>query len=290
MRPRRTGTCLAAARARWQLGRPSSSPSRPGRRPTTPALRAGSTPIACVNGRVPARRHRVAAVVRRAGRRAGRRPQRPRARPRRAQAGRPAARRRGVQRRVRPGPHVRQPLRVLLHLPAAEGPAAQPVPEGRRLPAELPVRELHDADPVHRGRPRAGGHRAAVAAARQHPHHRPRAAGARCCATRAAPPACAGCAPCSTTASRCAARSSCVPASTTAGARRHVRRRARRVPRAVVGRRRAARRLPVQPRAGDARRTPPPRRPPSSTPSRTGRTCTAPRSAAAWCTPPTSTT
>ena len=91
--------------------------------------------------------------------------------------GRRAARGRGVERPVRPGPHVRQPLRVLLHLPAAQGPAPQPVPEGRRLPAELPVRELHDADPLHRGRPRAGRHRGPVAAARQHPRHRSRAAG-----------------------------------------------------------------------------------------------------------------
>ena len=40
------------------------------------------------------------------------------------EAGGRAARRRGVQRAVRPGAHVRQPLRVLLHLPAAAGPAA----------------------------------------------------------------------------------------------------------------------------------------------------------------------
>ena len=43
--------------------------------------------------------------------------------------------------------------------------------------------------------------RGPVAAARQHPRHRPRGAGARCCATGGAPPACAGCGPCSTTAS-----------------------------------------------------------------------------------------
>ena len=102
------------------------------------------------------------------------------------QARRRAARRRGLERGVRPGAHVRQPLRVLLHLPAAEGPAPQPVPEGRRLPAELPVRELHHAHPLHRGRPRAGGHRAPVAAERQHPRHRSRRAQSRCCRTRAA--------------------------------------------------------------------------------------------------------
>ena len=90
------------------------------------------------------------------------------------EARRRAARRRGAERGVRPGPHVRQPLRVLLHLPAAEGHAPEPLPQGRRLPAELPVRQLHDADPLHRGRSRAGHHRAAVAAAREHPRHRSR--------------------------------------------------------------------------------------------------------------------
>ena len=156
---------------------PSSSPSRPAPRPRRPGLRPGDTVVARQRAR-PARRHRVAPVDRR-----GRGRPRRRARPGSSfdvdvrQAGRPAARGRGVQRRLRPGPHVRQPLRVLLHLPAAEGPAPQPVPEGRRLPAQLPVRELHHADPVHRGRPRAGRHRAAVAAAREHPHHRPRPPG-----------------------------------------------------------------------------------------------------------------
>ena len=55
-----------------------------------------------------------------------------------------------------------------------------------------------------------------VAALRQHPRHRPRRARRACCATGAAPPACAGCGRCSTTASRCTARSWCAPASTTA--------------------------------------------------------------------------
>ena len=54
-----------------------------------------------------------------------------------------------------------------------EGDAPEPVPQGRRLPAELPVRQLHDADPLHRGRPRAGRDRAAVAAEREHPRDRP---------------------------------------------------------------------------------------------------------------------
>ena len=92
----------------------------------------------------------------------------------------------------------------------------EPVPQGRRLPAELPLRELHHAHPVHRGRPRAGRHRGPVAAERQHPRHRPRRAGRRCSATGGARRACAGCGPCSTTASRSTARSWCARASTTA--------------------------------------------------------------------------
>ena len=84
---------------------------------------------------------------------------------------------RGVLGGVRPGPHLRQPLRVLLHLPAPQGDATQPVPEGRRLPAVVPLRELHHPHPLHRARPRAGPDRAAVAAVRVHPQHRPRAPG-----------------------------------------------------------------------------------------------------------------
>ena len=77
------------------------------------------------------------------------------------------ARGRGRLAAVRPGAHLRQPLRVLLHLPAAAGHAAEPVPEGRRLPAVVPLRELHHPHPLHRGRPRAGRHRGPVAAVRQ---------------------------------------------------------------------------------------------------------------------------
>ena len=74
------------------------------------------------------------------------------------------------------------------------------------------------------------------------------------------------------------------------GPRRHVRRDPRRVPRADVGRRRAARHLAVQPRGRTCATTPRPRPPPSSTPSRTGRTSTAWPSDGGSCTPPTSTT
>ena len=74
-------------------------------------------------------------------------------------------------------------------------------------------------------------------------------------------------------------------------ARRHAGRRARRVPRAGLGRRRAARGQPVQHRGRRCARTRRPRRPPSSTPSRTWQArLPRARSAAAWCSPPTSTT
>ena len=99
---------------------------------------------------------------------------RPRADGRGDQAGRRAAGRGGAVGAVRPGAHLRQPLRVLLHLPAAPGPAEEPLPQGRRLPAELPLRELHHPHPVHRGRPRAGRHGAAEPAERVDPRHRSR--------------------------------------------------------------------------------------------------------------------
>ena len=167
----------------------------------------------------------------------------------RRRAARPRARERGV----RPGAHLRQPLPVLLHLPAAEGHAPQPLPEGRRLPAVVPLRELHDAHPLHRGRPRAGRHRAARPALREHPRHRSRACAPACCATGGARRACAGSARCSTPASRCTARSSCARASTTAtvlddtllGV-------LDRFPRLATRRRRPARRERAQPRARDA--------------------------------------
>ncbi len=73
-------------------------------------------------------------------------------------------------------------------------------------------------------------------------------------------------------------------------ARRHPGRDPRRVPGAELGRRRAARDLPLQPGGGDAPAHARRRRRRSSTPSRTGRTSTAPPSGAGWSTPPTSTT
>ena len=87
--------------------------------------------------------------------------------------------------------------------------------EGRRLPAVVSLRKLHDAHALHRSRPRTRRHRAARPAVREHPRHRPR----RADASAAQPsgrhqPALAGTA-CSTPGSRCTGRSSCAPASTT---------------------------------------------------------------------------
>ena len=124
------------------------------------------------------RRHRVAAAGRRGRPRARRAPGRPghRAWPCPRRRAQPLGRR-GVVGPVRPGADVRQPLRVLLHLPAAQGPAPQPVREGRRLPAVVPLRQLHHPHPLHRARPRTGGHRAAEPDQREHPRHRPRGPG-----------------------------------------------------------------------------------------------------------------
>ena len=54
--------------------------------------------------------------------------------------------------------------------------AQEPVRQGRRLPAVLPLRELHDPHPLHRGRPRTGGHRTPQPPLCEHPRHRPRRA------------------------------------------------------------------------------------------------------------------
>ena len=126
------------------------------------------------------------------------------------------ARTRPRDRGVRPGAYLRQPLPVLLHLPAAQGHAAKPLPEGRRLPPVVPLRQLHHPHPLHRVRPRTGGHRAARPAVREHPRHRSRPAVALAAQPALARPACGGSARSSTRASKCTARSSCARASTTA--------------------------------------------------------------------------
>jgi hypothetical protein len=51
--------------------------------------------------------------------------------------------------------------------------AEEPVREGRRLSALVPLRELHDAHALHRGRPGTGDHRGPVAAVRVDPRDRP---------------------------------------------------------------------------------------------------------------------
>ena len=151
--------CCRRARIAGRPGRPPARRRGGGHRRTSPP-----------------RRHRVAAAGRRGRPRARRAPGRTH-----HHRGRPEARRRpprpgGVVRPVRPGADVRQPLRVLLHLPATQGPAAQPVREGRRLPPVVPLRQLHHPHPLHRARPGAGGHRAPQPHQREHPRHRPRGA------------------------------------------------------------------------------------------------------------------
>ena len=171
------------------------------------------------------------------------------------------------------------------------GPAEEPLPEGRRLPAVVPLRELHHPHPLHRGRPRAGRHRAAEPAEREHPRHRSRACAPACCATGAAPPSlrwlralldhgievhgqvvvCPG------------LNDGAVLDDTLAG---------------VLDRYPELASLCVVPlgvsryidRGRACARTPRPRRPPWSTASRTGRTCSCGCSAAGSCSRPTSTT
>ena len=123
---------------------------------------------------------------------------------------------RGLLRRLRPGPHLRQPLRVLLHLPAPEGHAAEPLAEGRRLPALVPLRQLHDPHPVHRDGPRASADRASLARCSSRSTPPTPTSGLVCSATGGARPACAGCGRSSTAASRCTVRSWSARAATTA--------------------------------------------------------------------------
>ena len=206
----------AVAPVAWPCPRLESSLSRPDRRPRGPA-RAGRRDRRASTARCRATSSSTSCWSTSPSVDARGRPGRARAAASRCakRAGEPLGRR-GALGPVRPGPHLRQPLRVLLHLPAAAGPAPQPLPEGRRLPAVVPLRELHHPHPLHRGRPRAGRHRAAVAAERAASTPPIPTCGPTCCATAGAPRACAGCGRCSTTASRSTARSWCARASTTA--------------------------------------------------------------------------
>ena len=206
------------------------------------------------------------------------------------EARRRAARARARERGLRPGAHLRQPLPVLLHLPAAGRDAPQPLPQGRRLPAVVPLRELHDADPLHRGRPRACRHRTPQPALREHPRDRPRPARPAAAQPARARRASAGSPRCSTPASRCTVRSSCAPASTTATrstTRCSASSTGSRASRPSVSSRSASAPTRPSPTCG---RTPRPRPVACSTPSRRGRRGSSPRSAAGSCSQPTSTT
>ncbi len=207
-----------------------------------------------------------------------------------AETGRRAARRRGPVGRVRSRPDVRQPLRVLLHLPAAQGHAQEPVPQGRRLPPELPVRQLHHAHPVHRVGPRACDHRAALTPPRVDPLHRSRhpQPDVEEHARRDEPALAAGTA---RQRDRGAWPGRRLPGrQRRRRARRHACRRARRLSRSCFGGDRPARSLEVQQRVGDAVAHASTRRRASSTSSSAGRPRSSTCSAAAWCSPPTSTT
>src|SRR2546428_345855 len=103
-----------------------------------------------------------------------------RARGRRADAPARAPRRRSRRRaRAAPGGRdrdLREQVRVLLHPPAPEGDAAEPLRQGRRLPAVVSPRQLHHAHRSRRGGVRAHHRAAALAALRLRARDRPDAA------------------------------------------------------------------------------------------------------------------
>ena len=146
--------------------------------PRTPAARAGLRPgdrILAINGAAAARRDRLPLPR-------GRGASAPLGRAGGAGADRAASPRRLGARAPARGPapgrdrHLRQQVRVLLHPPASEGDAQEPVREGRRLPALVPARQLHHADGSGGGRARAHRGAAPLAALRLGARHRPRAA------------------------------------------------------------------------------------------------------------------
>ena len=67
----------------------------------------------------------------------------------------------------------------------------EPLPQGRRLPAVLPLRQLHHPDPLHRARCRADPDRAPGPAVRVHPRDGPELRASMLRNPRG-PPACAG--------------------------------------------------------------------------------------------------
>ena len=196
------------------------------------------------------------------------------------------ARERGLRSRA----HVRQPLPVLLHLPAAERHAEEPLPEGRRLPVVVPLRELHDAHALHRGRHGTGDHRAARPPLREHPRHR-----SRCAQPLAAEPARRDQPALARAAARRGHRSP-RPGRRVSGDQRRRRCSTTRCSACSIGSRRSRRSAwsrSVSARTTTSRRcvrTHAPKPRPTSTPSNAGRRATSPRSATASSTPPTSTT
>ena len=180
------------------------------------------------------------------------------------------------------------PFCFIYQLPA--GMRTQPLREGRRLPTLLPLRELHHAHPVHRGRPRARAHRAPLAAVREHPRDGPRPARpAPAQPARRNQPALA----------RRTPRRRCGGARSGRGVpgdqrrprpRRHPARRARPLPTSRDARRRAPRGERALARARAASSTRAPRPSPCSTPSSAGRRGTSTPSAVGSSSPPTSTT
>ncbi len=137
---------------------PTGRPPPPGERPT------------------PAGPRRLPRPGRRGGARHRRRPERPA-----VLGGAPATVGAGPRSRVRAAGtrgdlDLRQQVRVLLHPPAAPGPAEEPVREGRRLPALVPPRQLHHADRSAGQRGPAHRRPASVAALHLRARHGPGAA------------------------------------------------------------------------------------------------------------------
>ena len=168
----------------WWRSRPARLPTPPGFSPATSCSRSTVRPCATSSATRSKPTSRVVELEVL--------PRRPRAARGRREARRRRTRPRARERGVRPRAHLRQPLPVLLHLPVAQGHAEEPLPQGRRLPPVVPLRQLHDPDPLHRSRPRAGAHRATRPALREHPRHRPRSAGASAAQSARRHAACGG--------------------------------------------------------------------------------------------------
>ena len=171
-----------------------------------------------------------------------------------------------------------------------EGDAAQPVPEGRRLPPVLPLRKLHHPHPLHRDGPRAGAHRTPQPAVRLHPLHRSRHPGRPV----AQPPRCHQPAVAAGAARR--GHRGARPGGGLPGPQRrrhpprHPGRCARPLPDPGHRGLRAPRGEPLLPRVGHAAPHRARRQPRSATRWSCGRTPSSPPSGGGWCSRPTSTT